>query len=90
MYNRLSYICQDIFGRIDIMYCRLSYVFRGVLPLKTLVLYIYRSRGTMQYKQQASNLYAIYYSDRSHGARDYRAPFLSIDWTACSSCRGAL
>jgi hypothetical protein len=43
------------------MYCRLSYVFRGVLPLKTLVLYIYRSRGTMQYNQQS---YAIYYSDR--------------------------
>jgi hypothetical protein len=43
------HICQDIFSRIDIMYCRLSYVFGGALPLKTLVLYIYRSRGTMQY-----------------------------------------
>jgi hypothetical protein len=46
------HICQDIFDRIDIMYCRLSYVFRGGLPLKTLVLYIYRSRDTMQYNQQ--------------------------------------
>jgi hypothetical protein len=40
------------------MYCRLPYVSRGVLSLKTLVLYIYRLRGTMQYNQQ---LYAIYY-----------------------------
>jgi hypothetical protein len=54
------HICQDIFGRIDIMYYRLPYVSRGVLPLKTLVLYIYRSRGTMQYNQQ---LYAIYSSN---------------------------
>jgi hypothetical protein len=53
------HICRDIFGRIDIMYCRLPYVSRGVLPLKTLVLYIYQSRGTMQYNQQ---LYAIYSS----------------------------
>jgi hypothetical protein len=38
------HICQDIFGRIDIMYCRLSYVSRGVLPLKTTApLYIYTS-----------------------------------------------
>jgi hypothetical protein len=29
------HICRDIFGRIDIMYYRLSYVFRGALPLKT-------------------------------------------------------
>jgi hypothetical protein len=29
------HICRDIFGRIDIMYCRLAYVLRGVLPLKT-------------------------------------------------------
>jgi hypothetical protein len=39
------------------MYYRLPYVFRGALPLKTLVLYIYRLRVTMQYNQQ---LYAIY------------------------------
>jgi hypothetical protein len=51
------HICRDIFGRIDIMYFRLPYVSRGVLPLKTLVLYIYRSRDTIQYNQQ---LYAIY------------------------------
>jgi hypothetical protein len=42
-------IYQNIFDRINIMYCTLSYVFRCVLPLKTLVLYIYWSRGTMQY-----------------------------------------
>jgi hypothetical protein len=41
------HICRDIFGRIDVMYCRLSYVFGGALPLKTLVLYIYLPRGTM-------------------------------------------
>jgi TRAP-type mannitol/chloroaromatic compound transport system permease small subunit len=34
------HIYQDIFVRIDIIYCRLSYVSRGALPLKTLVLYI--------------------------------------------------
>jgi hypothetical protein len=45
------HICQDIFGRIYIMYYRLPFVFRDTLPLKTLVLYIYRSRGIMQYKQ---------------------------------------
>jgi hypothetical protein len=45
------HICWDIFGRIDIMYCRLPYVSRGALPLKTLVLYICRPRGTMQYNQ---------------------------------------
>jgi hypothetical protein len=42
------------------MYCRLSYVSRGALPFKTLVLYIYRPRGTMQYNQQ---LYANYPSN---------------------------
>jgi hypothetical protein len=54
------HICRDIFGRIDIMYCRLPYVSRGDLFLKTLVLCIYRPRGTMQYNQQ---LYAIYSSN---------------------------
>jgi hypothetical protein len=54
------HICRDIFGRIDIMYCRLPYVSRGVFPLKTLVLYIYWPRGTMQYNQQ---LYTIYSSN---------------------------
>jgi hypothetical protein len=42
------------------MYRRLPYVSGGALPFKTLVLYIYRSRGTMQYKQL---LYAIYSSN---------------------------
>jgi hypothetical protein len=41
------YVYRDIFSRIDIMHYRLSYVFRVVLALKTLVFYIYRSRGTM-------------------------------------------
>jgi hypothetical protein len=45
------HICRDIFGKIDIMYCRLPYVSRGGLPLKTLVLCIYRPRGTMQDNQ---------------------------------------
>jgi hypothetical protein len=52
-------ICQDIFGRINIMYSKLSNIFRGVLPLKTLVLYIYRPRDIIQYNQQ---LYVIYSS----------------------------
>jgi serine/threonine protein kinase len=43
------------------MYCTLSYVSRVVLPLKTLVLYIYRPRGTIQYNQQ---LYVIYSSNK--------------------------
>jgi hypothetical protein len=45
------HICRDIFGRIYIMYYRLSFVFRGTLPLKTLVLYIYisvESHNTIQ------------------------------------------
>jgi hypothetical protein len=29
------HICRDIFGRIDILYCRLSYISRDVLLLKT-------------------------------------------------------
>jgi hypothetical protein len=53
------HICQNIFNRIDIMYCRLPYVSGGALPLKTLIFYIYRPRDTMQYNKQ---LYAIYSS----------------------------
>jgi hypothetical protein len=34
------------------MYYRLSYIFRCVFPLKTLILYIYWSRGIIQYNQQ--------------------------------------
>jgi hypothetical protein len=45
------HICQNIFGKIDIVYYRLPYVSRGVLPLKTLILYIYRPRVTIQYNQ---------------------------------------
>jgi hypothetical protein len=36
-------------NKIDIMYYRLPYVFGGDLPLKTLILYISRLRGTIQY-----------------------------------------
>jgi thymidylate synthase len=43
------HIYHNIFDMMDIMYCTLSYVFECVLPLKTLVLYIYRSRDTTQY-----------------------------------------
>jgi hypothetical protein len=41
------HICWDIFARIDIMYYKLSYVPGVVLPLKTLVLYIYWPRAIM-------------------------------------------
>jgi hypothetical protein len=54
------HICRDIFGKIDIMYYRLPYVFGGALPLKTLVLYIYRPRDTMQYNQQLYGIYSSY------------------------------
>jgi hypothetical protein len=40
------HICQYIFGKIDIIYCRLLYISENVLHLKTLILYIYRSRVT--------------------------------------------
>jgi hypothetical protein len=45
------------------MYCRLPYVSKGALPLKTLVLYIYRPRGTMQYNQQLYAIYSFYTHD---------------------------
>jgi hypothetical protein len=54
-----SHVCRDIFGRIDIMYCRLPYVYGGVLPLKTLVLYIYRPRCTIQYNQQLYTMHSF-------------------------------
>jgi hypothetical protein len=47
-----DHICRIIFGRIDIIYNRLSYVSRCTLPLKTLVLCIYQPRCTIQYNQQ--------------------------------------
>jgi hypothetical protein len=40
------HICWDIFGKIDIIYYKLAYISRCALPLKTLILYIYQSRGT--------------------------------------------
>jgi hypothetical protein len=57
------HICRDIFGRIDIMYYRLAYVSRSALPLRTLVLYIYRPRGTIQYNQQLYVIYSSYTED---------------------------
>jgi hypothetical protein len=54
------HICRDIFGMIDIMYYRLSYISRSVLSLKTLVLYIYQPRGTIQYNQQLYTIYSSY------------------------------
>jgi hypothetical protein len=45
-------ICPNIFDMINIIYCGLSYVSRAVLPLKAIILYIYRPRATIQYNQQ--------------------------------------
>jgi hypothetical protein len=42
-------ICPNIFDMINIIYCGLSYVSRAVLPLKAIILYIYRPRATIQY-----------------------------------------
>jgi hypothetical protein len=47
------------------MYCRLPYVSRGALPLKTLVLYIYRPRDTMQYNQQFIQSFYSFDSQKS-------------------------
>jgi hypothetical protein len=58
-------MCQYLFGRIDIMFRRLPYVFGGVLSLKTLVFYIYRSRGTMN--KQATISPIIFFL---HGIRE--------------------
>jgi hypothetical protein len=38
---------QNIFDIIDIIYYKLSYIFRCVLPLKIFLLYIYRPRDTI-------------------------------------------
>jgi hypothetical protein len=58
------------------MYYRLSYVSRGALPLKTLVLYIYRLRGTMQYNQQV-----IYSSYTTHTQNDISfVPCTQLDY----------
>jgi hypothetical protein len=51
-------MCQDIFGRIDIMYQRLPYVSGDALPLKTLVLYIYRPQWI---NKQPFNLFYSFY-----------------------------
>jgi hypothetical protein len=77
------HICWDIFGRIDIIYCSLLYVFRGVLSLKTFVLYIYRLRGTMQYTtnnicnlflQHGNQSLVFFRSSKSSAAFDRAAP----------------
>jgi hypothetical protein len=54
------HICQNIFGRIDIMYHRLSYVSGCDLPLKTLIFFIYRSRDIMQCIPQLYTIYSSY------------------------------
>jgi hypothetical protein len=48
---------------IDIMYSRLLYA--SVLPLKTLVLYIYRPRGIMRYNQQLYSIYSFLHGNQS-------------------------
>jgi hypothetical protein len=47
-FNIYIYMCQNIFDKIYIIYYRLSYVSEGVLLLKTLILYIYQLKGTIQ------------------------------------------
>jgi hypothetical protein len=54
------HICQDIFGKIDIMYCKLSYVSGGALPLKTLVLYIPAERHNAIQITIISNLFFLH------------------------------
>ncbi len=76
------HICRDIFGRIDIMYCRLSYVSRCALLLKILVLYIYRPRVTMQYNQQLYALYSSYIRKLPSLAANYSIPEAS-ESTGC-------
>jgi hypothetical protein len=58
MYNRLPYVSRGIFSRLDIMYQRLSYVSGCALLFKTLVLYIYQSRGTMTINQPFHQFYS--------------------------------
>jgi hypothetical protein len=60
------HICRDIFGRIDIMYCKLPYVSRSVLPLKTLVLYIYWPRDNAIQSTIIHNLFFLH-SNQSLG-----------------------
>jgi hypothetical protein len=45
------------------MYYRLPYISRVVLSLKTLALYIYRSRGTIQNNQHSYPIYSSYIMD---------------------------
>jgi hypothetical protein len=67
MYHRLSYVSISIFGKLDIIYHRLSYVFEGVLPFKSLVLYIYWPRGTMdQSINNSTNSILLHFTRNSH------------------------
>jgi hypothetical protein len=52
------YLAGGIFGRLNIMYYRLSYVSGGVLPLKPLVLYIHLPRAIMKSIQPFLQLYS--------------------------------
>jgi hypothetical protein len=54
---------------MDIIYCTLSYVSKGALPLKTLVFYIYRSKDIMQYNQQLYTIYSSYSEDQLNPGR---------------------
>jgi hypothetical protein len=69
------HICLDIFDRINIMYYRLSYVFGGALPLKTLILYIHWPRGTMQYNQTSIHNLFFQHGNQSLGFFRFRVGF---------------
>jgi hypothetical protein len=70
------------------MYCRLSYISRGVLSFKTLVHCIYRPRVTMQYIIQ---LYCGCYSQANAGRARFRAPItLAIAYSQASLRPGFL
>jgi hypothetical protein len=69
---------QDIFGRIDIMYRRLPYVSKGVLPLTTLVLYIYRSAERHNEKSNNHSTNSILSTSYPRGLRSYDLTHLSL------------
>jgi hypothetical protein len=72
------------------MYCSLAYVSKGGLPLKTLVLYIYRPRGTMQYNQQSySHSILLIVSYEKTATNKWLLIFETRgDSNRCTPCRG--
>jgi hypothetical protein len=89
MYHRLSYVFGGIFGRLDIMYYRPSYVSGGAVPFKSLGLYIYWSRGTMKSSNHSTNSILL------HGIEPKLDPFFcclpsipnpSYSLLHCASC----